>query len=49
MNVNSLLNKVDHMTIFVKVPELNIISISETWLASGVESSFVAIYGYVLW
>ena len=46
MNVNSLLCKLDYVSIFARDYDLNVVAVSESWLIESIPSSFVAIEGY---
>ena len=46
MNANSLLNKVDYITMFGRHCKLDVIAVSESWLVQSMASSFVALDCY---
>ena len=46
VNVNSLLNKVDYVSVFARNYNLSVIAVGETHLVESISSSFVAIDGY---
>ena len=46
VNVNSLLNKVDYITLFARDCELDVIAVSESWLVQSGAFSFVALDMY---
>ena len=46
VNVHSLLNKVDYITMFARDCKLDVITVSESWLVQSVVSSFVSLDGY---
>ena len=48
VNVNSVTNKVTHLKNMIDEEQLDIVSISETWLTSGCSGSFVDIPGFSL-
>ena len=48
VNVNSLMNKVDYVSMHARDCSLDVVAISESWLVQSVASSFVAVMGILL-
>ena len=48
VNVNSLTNKVNYVASLLREEELHVLSLTETWLTSNCNSSFVSIPGFTL-
>ena len=48
MNVNSLMNKVDYISMLAGNCNLYVVAISESWLVQSVLSSFVAVDVYYI-
>ena len=46
MNVNSLLCKLDYVSMFARDYELDVVAVSESWLIESIPSSFAAIESY---
>ena len=46
LNINSLLNKVDYVSIFAKDCDLGVVAVSEGWLIESILSSFVTVEEY---
>ena len=46
VNVNSLLNKMDYVSIFAKDCNLAVVAVSESWLLESIPSSFATIEEY---
>ena len=44
--MNSLMSRIDALSLFVGEHMLDVVAVTETWLTSDVESSFVALEGY---
>lgn len=46
VNIRSLINKVDHLNVFLKNNDIHVLGISESWLSENIDDSEIHIDGY---